>query len=215
MNSIIKVLIVDDHELVRVGLRSVLSQYDGIDIVGEADSVNDGIEKAKEIVPDVVLMDVRLPDGTGFRACREIKNGNEKIKILFLSSYSDDDKIYRAIESGADGYLLKEINCDDLVNSIGQVAEGKSVLDPVVVSRFFMRLKRDVSNSPQQKLEALSRQEMRVLKYVSQGLTNKEVAQQLKLSDKTVKNYLKNALEKLGLNRRTEGAAFYIKHFDG
>lgn len=210
----IKILLVDDHEVVRLGLRSLLEEFPHISVTGEAGTVQSAISEAERLKPDVVLLDIRLPDGSGFDASREMQHVSPDSKVLVLTSYVDDGTIFEAISSGANGYLLKEIQTEDLIKAIEDVAGGKSILDPSVTGRVFSKIKREKDDSPDLKIALLSAQEKRVLSHVSQGLTNKEIAQAMKLSDKTVKNYLSNALDKLGLNRRTEAAVFYARYLE-
>jgi two-component system, NarL family, response regulator DevR len=207
----IRLLLVDDHEMVRVGLRTVLARFPQIQIVAEAGSVAAAVAEAKQTKPDVVLLDIRLPDGTGYEACRQIREAELEARVLILTAFADDETVLRSIQAGADGYLLKEINAEGLVSAIDQVASGKSILDPAVVSRV-MRQVQALSNGTKGKMELLSAQEHRVLALVAEGKTNKEIGLALGLSDKTVKNYLSNILDKLQLSRRSQAAAFFARH---
>lgn len=213
--SPIRVLVVDDHELVRVGLRTVLAHYANILLVGEADTVAKGVEEALRLKPDVVLMDVRMPDGTGFDACRQMRQHNLDTRVLFLTSYSDDEVLMQAVMVEADGFLLKDVHPDELVAAIEKVHAGQSILDPAVTRRVFEQLKRGVTPQAPTPLDQLSAQEKRVLALVAEGKTNKEIGQALGLSDKTVKNYLANAMEKLQINRRSQAAALFVQHQAG
>lgn len=208
----IRLLLVDDHEVVRVGLRTLLSEHQDIKIVGEAETMAESIRLAVRLKPDVVLMDVRLPDGSGVAACREILDGCPDTRVLFLTSYADDDSVLAAVVAGAHGYLLKEIDSGALVGAIGAVSEGQSILDPSVTQRA-LRWMKEFGTAPKSVIsgEPLSPQEERVLALVAEGKTNKEIANSLRLSDKTVKNYLANVFQKLHLTRRTQAAAFFIK----
>jgi two-component system response regulator DevR len=209
----ITVLLVEDHEVTRVGLRSLLRAFEHLDIVGEAETVNDAISQAGKLKPDVILMDIRLRDGTGFDACRAIQKLGIESRVLFLTSFADDDVLFEAIASGADGYLLKEINSQSLVDAISNVAAGKSILDPAVTRRVLARIKHVGGPRPaDDRINKLSPQELRIVSLVAEGKTNKEIAVALGLSDKTVKNYLSNAMEKLNTNRRSQTAAMYIQH---
>jgi DNA-binding NarL/FixJ family response regulator len=208
----IRLLLVDDHEVVRVGLRTLLSEHPEITIVGEAETMADSVRQALRWKPDVVLMDVRLPDGSGVAACRDILASCPATRVLFLTSYVDDDSVLAAVVAGAQGYLLKEIDSSALVGAIEAVAEGQSILDPIVTHRALTWIKGLGSNShTPPDAEPLSPQEERVLALVAEGQTNKEIATSLRLSDKTVKNYLANIFQKLHLTRRTQAAAFFIK----
>ncbi|MFT3781195.1 MAG: response regulator transcription factor [Nibricoccus sp.] len=203
----LKLLIVDDSELVRTGLRTLLSDERGIQIVGEAANVAVAIEAAEKLQPDVVLMDIRLPDGTGFDACRQILLKQPDARVLFLTSVVDDKLVDEAIRSGGQGYLLKEIDGRGLIQAIHDVAAGKSILDPAVTARVLQLVK--AGNKPNRRLDSLSPQERRVLALIAEGKTNKEVGAEMNLSEKTVKNYLANIFDKLGTSRRAEAAAIY------
>lgn len=209
----ISVLLVEDHEVTRVGLRSLLREYEHLSIVGEAETVREAVALAAKLKPDVILMDIRLRDGTGFDACRGIQKLGIESRVLFLTSFADDDVLFEAITCGADGYLLKEINSQSLVNAIENVAAGKSILDPSVTRRVLARLKQvGVPGPADDRISKLSPQELRIVSLVAEGKTNKEIAVALGLSDKTVKNYLSNAMEKLNTSRRSQTAALYIQH---
>lgn len=208
----IRLLIVDDHEVVRVGLRTLLESAPGIEVIGDAGTVASAVEEAARTTPDVILLDVRLPDGTGFDACRKIQEVSPHTRILILTSFADDDLIFQAISAGVDGYLLKEIDAPGLVQSITKVASGQSILDPSVTKRVLSRIKSGSEPKPKGKIDLLSPQERRILARVARGLTNKEIAADLGLSDKTVKNYLSNAMEKLQMSRRSQAAAFYVQN---
>ena len=206
----IRVLLVDDHEVVRVGLRSVLSQHHGLVVVGESANSVEATLKASKLKPDVILMDVRLPDGSGVDACREILAVCPATRVLFLTSYADDDSVLAAVLAGARGYVLKEIDSVSLLRAIHAVAEGRSILDPAVTERA-LRWLRGFATGSDRPGEKLSVQEERVLALVADGKTNKEIAADLGLSDKTVKNYLTSVFQKLRITRRTQAAAFFAK----
>jgi two-component system, NarL family, response regulator DevR len=214
--KVISILLVEDHEVTRVGLRSLLRAFDHLNVVGEADTVTQAVAAAEKLKPDVVLMDIRLRDGSGFDACRAIQKRGLDSRVLFLTSFADDDVLFEAIASGADGYLLKEINSQSLVSAIENVAAGKSILDPSVTRRVLARLKHvGVPGKVDDRISRLSAQELRVVSLVAEGKTNKEIAAVLGLSDKTVKNYLSNAMEKLNTNRRSQTAALFVQHGKG
>ena len=198
----VRVLLVDDHEIVLAGLSLFLRRAAGIQVIGEARSMAAAIEAAAGLMPDVVLMDLRLPDGSGIDACREILSEHPGIRVLFLSSYSDEDAVMATVMAGASGYLIKDIAHPALGQAILDVAAGKTIIDDSVASRL---------NSELQRIEDLSPQEKRVLALVVEGKTNKEIARALELSVKTVKNYLTNIFQKLNVSRRSQVASLILK----
>jgi two-component system, NarL family, response regulator DevR len=204
----IRILLVDDHEVVRVGLRSVLDRVPEIKVVGEAASMAEAIAQTSRHRPQVVVMDVRLSDGNGVEACREIIAVYPQTRVLFLTSYADDESILAAVAAGAHGYLLKEIGSRGLVQAIQTVASGRSILDPAVTARALEWIKnRDTPSSS----EKLSPQEERVLALVAEGKTNREIADALGLREKTIKNYLANIFDKLHITRRSQAAAYFVR----
>jgi two-component system, NarL family, response regulator DevR len=205
----VSLLLIDDSEMVRAGLRALLSNEPAIEIVGEAANVAKGVEAAVRLRPNVVLLDIRLPDGTGFDACRQILRQATDTRVLILTSIVDDSMVDEAIRSGAHGYLLKEIDGRGLVNAIRDVAAGKSILDPAVTSRVMQMVK--AGHTSRDALALLSPQEKRVLALIAEGCTNKEVGVKLNLSEKTVKNYLSTVFEKLHVSRRAEAAVIYAQ----
>jgi len=211
----IRLLIVDDHKVVRLGLHTLLSRHNGIEVVGEAGTSAAAVEQTAQLKPDVVLMDVRLPDGNGFEACRQIRRVQPDTRVLFLTSFADEEIVLESIDAGGDGYLLKEIDEENLVQAIRNVAAGKSILDPAVTRRVLERVKNTdthLETPSTNRLGSLSPQERRVLALVAEGKTNKEIGQALGLSDKTVKNYLSNIMEKLQVARRSHAAAYFVQH---
>ena len=211
--SAIRVLVVDDSALVREGLRAVLGTHGKahrIEVIGDADSVAAGVNQGRRLKPDVVLLDIRLPDGSGLDACREIKRILPATRVLILTSVASDELIHQAVVAGAQGYLMKEINPDGLVRAIADAFAGKSVLTPEITERV-LRLLRDGQHSSGANLMSLSPQEHRVLALVADGLTNKEVGEKLRLSDNTVKNYLVTVFEKLQVKRRAQAAALFVQ----
>jgi two-component system response regulator DevR len=206
----VRVLLVDDSELVRAGLRTLLSAEARLSLVGEAGNVAGAVEASLLHKPDVVLLDIRLPDGTGFDACRRILQRLPETRVLVLTSVVDDNLVDEAIRAGTHGYLLKEINARGLVQAILDVAEGKSILDPAITARV-LQLVRSGSASHGANLASLSTQEQRVLACIANGKTNKEAGAELGLSEKTVKNYLGNIFEKLHVTRRAQAAALYAQ----
>ena len=206
----VSVVVVDDSEVVRAGLGALLSASPMIRVLGEACDVASGLEAVKRHRPDVVLLDIRLPDGTGFEACRSICRSNTDTRVLILTSVADEEMVDNAIRAGAHGYLLKEINGTALIDAIRDIAAGKSILDPAITARVLSLIR---SNTPSTRhlVDSLSPQESRVLALIAEGKTNKEVAQDLNLAEKTVKNYLSTVFEKLHVTRRTQAAALYAQ----
>ncbi len=205
----LRLAIVDDSQVVRMGLKALLASERGIALVGEAGKVAEAVDMAATVRPDIVLLDIRLPDGSGFDACRRILQDNPQTRILFLTSVIDDQLINDAIRCGGHGYLLKEVGADDLVQAIFDVAAGKSVLDPQATARVLqlMRHRGSVSDDP---VSSLSPQERRVLSLIAEGKTNKEVGNELGLTEKTVKNYLANIFGKLSVTRRSQAVALFV-----
>jgi two-component system, NarL family, response regulator DevR len=208
----IRVVLVDDHQMVRVGLKTLLEGFPQMQIVGEAATAAEALEVVSQSKPDVVLLDIRLPDGSGLEVCRQLRKAQRGLRVLMLTSYYTDDIVMDAIEAGAEGYLLKEINADFLVRSIQEVLEGKSILDPAVTRKVIDRVREGKSGDSKPSLDLLSPQERRVIALVAEGKTNKEIGVELKLSDKTVKNYLSNLMEKLNFTRRSQAAVFFAQH---
>ncbi|MEI7730787.1 MAG: response regulator transcription factor [Verrucomicrobiota bacterium] len=207
----IRLLIVDDHAVVRMGLTALLGRHPQMEVVGEANSAAHAVTEAARLKPEVVLMDVRLPDSSGFEACRKIRKQAPNVRVLFLTSYQDDDVVVQAISAGADGFLLKDAEEPQLVAAIESIHAGRSILDPAVVGQVLNRIKTDAEPKTENKLEQLSTQERRVIALVAQGKTNKEIGQELVLSDKTIKNYLSNAMDKLQMKRRSQAAAYFVQ----
>jgi DNA-binding NarL/FixJ family response regulator len=206
----VRLLLVDDHEVVRLGLHTMFEKYDRIQVVGEAGTAKDAVIEAKRLHPDVVLMDLRLPDGSGITACREILSTNADARVLFLTSYSDEDAVRATVLAGAAGYLLKEIGGQALVEGICAVANGQSILDPRITQGVLNQLT-GAARPNATRQEELSPQERRVLEHVVEGKTNKQIAAALGLSDKTVKNYLSNAFQKLQVTRRSHAAVLFSR----
>lgn len=205
----IRLLLVDDSEVVRAGLRALLGNEPTLDVVGEAANVAQGVAASERLKPDVVLLDIRLPDGSGIDACRQILKRSPETRVLMLTSVLDDSVVDDAIRAGAHGYLLKEIDGRGLVSAIRDVAAGKSTLDPAITARVMQLVK--AGGTARDALADLSPQEKRVLALIAEGCTNKEVAAQLGLSEKTVKNYLSTVFEKLHVSRRAEAAVIYAQ----
>jgi two-component system, NarL family, response regulator DevR len=210
----IRLMMVDDHEVLRLGLRTLFSEAGGFQIVAEAGTMAQAIAAAARLKPDVVLMDVRLPDGSGIEACRAIRTARAESRVLFLTSFADDDAVLATILAGAQGFLLKDVGSDELLKAVRTVAAGRSILDPAVTQRVLARVQAQsaVASQVDGQSEDLSPQEQRVLALVAEGMTNKEVATALALSDKTVEHYLSNVFQKLQVTRRAQAAAYYTRH---
>jgi len=203
----IRIMLVDDHEVVRMGLRTLLEKRPGFTVVGEAGDVEEAIETARTVRPDVIVMDIRLPSGTGVEATREIRGERPDTRVIMLTSYADDEAVYGSIMAGASGYLLKQTRGQDLATAIERVSRGESLLDPAVTANILQRM-RQLADGETDELGTLSPQERKILAGIAQGKTNKEIAEEVFLSDKTVKNYVSSILSKLNLRRRSEAAAF-------
>ena len=206
----IRVLICDDHEVVREGLRGLIGRQPDMTVVGEAGTVAEAIETAARSKPDVVVMDVRLPDGSGVEACRSIREARPEVKVIMLTSYADDDALFASIIAGASGYLLKQTRGQAVADAITAVAAGRSLLDPDVTGKVLERLRESRAEDPA--LASLTEQERKVLVGLAEGKTNRDIGESLFLSEKTVKNYVSRILDKLGLSRRAEAAAYMAKH---
>jgi len=210
---VFRLLVVDDHEVVRQGLAALLDRREGFQVVAEAGSVAEAIEQARRHKPDIVVMDVRLPDGSGIEACREIRAELPETRVVMLTSYPDEEAVLSAIIAGASGYLLKQVRARDLVAALEAVGRGESLLDPAVTEKVLERIRRIASGSQEtDELSQLTAQERKILMLVAEGKTNKEIAAEIFLSDKTVKNYVSSILAKLNLERRAQAAAFVAKH---
>jgi DNA-binding NarL/FixJ family response regulator len=207
----IRVMLVDDHEVVRQGLKAMLESTGEMIVVTEAGSVAEAIERAPIGRPDVIVMDVRLTDGSGIEATREIRAKHPEFRVIMLTSFADDDALFASIMAGASGYVLKQVKGDELVRSIRTVAEGQSLLDPEVTGAVLDRLRRSKDLLKDEKLARLSPQEERILTLVAEGKTNREIGEALKLAEKTVKNYVSAILSKLEVSRRAEAAAYLAR----
>lgn len=208
----LRILVVDDHVLVRMGLRTLLDGMPGLVVVGEASSMAESIAAARELRPDIVLMDIRLPDGSGVDACRQIRSLRPTTRVLMLTSFADDEAIFSAIVAGASGYLLKQARAEKLVEAIETVGRGGSLLDPAVTQRVLERI-RASATAPlaDDRLASLSDQERKILPLIADGKTNRQIAEALGLSEHTVKAYVSDLLGKLALRRRSEAAAFFAR----
>jgi two-component system, NarL family, response regulator DevR len=210
----IRVFLVDDHEVVRRGLKELIDSEDDLEVVGEAGTAGMALAGVATTSPDVAVLDVRLPDGNGVEVCREIRARDPKTACLMLTSFGDDEALFDAIMAGAAGYLLKDIRGNDLIDAIRRVAAGDSLLDPSVTGKVLERLRKGDEEDP--RLASLSEQERKILALIAEGLTNRQIAERMHLAEKTVKNYVSNMLAKLGMQRRTEAAVFYtqLEHGD-
>lgn len=202
-------LVVDDHEVVRQGLVALLDRRAGFQVVAEAGTAADAVEQARRFRPNLVVMDVRLPDGSGIEACRDIRSELPDTRVVMLTSYPDEDAVLAAIVAGASGYLLKQVRARDLVAALETVAAGGSLLDPAVTGKVLDRMRRIATGDDE--LAALTQQERKILALVAEGKTNKEIAVDVFLSDKTVKNYVSSILAKLNLERRAQAAAYVAR----
>ncbi|MGW7050287.1 response regulator [Streptomyces sp. NPDC054887] len=213
----ITVFLVDDHEVVRRGVHELLSVEDDIEVVGEAGTAADALVRIPATVPDVAVLDVRLPDGSGVEVCREVRSGNEGIKCLMLTSFADDEALFDAIMAGASGYVLKAIRGNELLTAVRDVAAGKSLLDPVATARVLERLRSGDGDSRgdgaggDSRLANLTEQERRILDLIGEGLTNRAIGERLHLAEKTIKNYVSSLLSKLGMERRSQAAAYVAR----
>ncbi|MBX7268237.1 response regulator transcription factor [Micromonospora sp. Llam7] len=200
----IRVFLLDDHEVVRRGLADLLHASGDIEVVGESGSAQEAARRIPALRPDVAILDARLPDGNGIDVCRDVRAVDSSIKGLILTSYEDDEALFAAIMAGASGYVLKQIRGTDLVDAVRRVAAGQSLLDPAITTRVLERIRSGVEQP--RELQTLTEQERRILEYVAEGLTNREIAGKMFLAEKTVKNYVSSVLAKLGLERRTQAA---------
>jgi len=205
----IRILLVDDHEVVRVGLKKVLEADPQMVVAGEAAAAGEAVTRAQADRPDVVLMDIRLPDGDGIQACRDILATCPGVRVLFLTSFADDETVLAAVLAGAHGFCVKQMDVENLVQSIKRVAAGESILDSVATKRMLNWVRGGGAQPAEQ--QALSPQEQRIVALVAEGKTNKEIAQELSLSPNTVKNYLSNAFQKLQITRRAQAVALFRK----
>ena len=208
----LRVLLVDDHEVVRDGVKVLLQATDDIIVTAEASSVREAVDEADRARPDVVVMDVRLADGSGIEATREIRARHPKTAVIMLTSFADDEALFASIMAGASGYVLKQVRGGELVRAIRTVGKGESLLDPAVTSSVLDRLRKGKHLLKDEKLARLSPQEERILSLVADGKTNREIGEELHLAEKTVKNYVSSILSKLEVARRAEAAAYLARH---
>ena len=207
-----RILLVDDHEVVRLGLKALLEHHRGFEVVGEAGNAHDAIEKVEHLKPDVVVMDIRLPGGSGIEACQHIADNFPNSKVIMLTSYAEDEMLFSAIRAGAAGYVLKQIGGEDLVRAIEAVGRGEALLDPAVTQRIFLEVRKAAKEEEASAFSNLTQQEKHVLLLVSEGKTNREIAKALFLGEGTVRNYVSSILSKLGVSNRAEAAAYAVEH---
>jgi DNA-binding NarL/FixJ family response regulator len=208
----LRVLLVDDHEVVRSGVRALLQATDDIIVTAEAGTVREAVDEADRARPDVVVMDVRLADGSGIEATREIRAKHPKTAVIMLTSFADDEALFASIMAGAAGYVLKQVRGGELVRAIRTVGRGESMLDPAVTSAVLDRLRKGKHLMADEKLARLSPQEERILNGIADGKTNREIGEELNLAEKTVKNYVSSILSKLEVARRAEAAVYLTRH---
>ncbi len=201
-----RIFLLDDHEIVRRGLRELFESEDDLVVVGEAGTAEDALNRIAATQPDVAILDVRLPEGDGVEVCREVRSRHPEVNCLILTSFADDEALFSAIMAGAAGYMLKQVHGNDLVDAVRRVAQGQSLLDPGVTARVLQRLR--APQAPEDDLGSLTDQERRILDLIAEGLTNRQIGERMYLAEKTVKNYVSNVLMKLGMSRRAEAAAY-------
>jgi two-component system response regulator DevR len=208
----LKIMLVDDHEVVRLGIKALLSNYPTYEVVAEAANADEAISTAEEYQPDVIIMDIRLPGRSGIEATKEIIEVLPDTKIIMLTSFAEDDLLFDAINAGAYGYILKQIGSDDLINALDAIGRGEALLDPALTQKVFRRVREASRKATDEAFATLSDQEIRILALISEGKTNKEIAADIFLSEKTVRNYVSSILSKLNLKTRSEAAAYAVKH---
>ncbi len=202
----IRVFLLDDHEIVRTGLRSLLESTEDLEVVGEAGTTAEALARIPALRPDVAILDVRLPDGSGVEVCREIRSQMPDTACIMLTSYADDEALFASIMAGSSGYVLKQVGGNSLVDDVRRVAAGESLLDPALTDRVLRRLREGPEEEPL--LASLTGQERRILDLIAEGKTNRQIAEDMFLAEKTVKNYVSNLLTKLGMERRTQAASY-------
>jgi len=201
-----RVFLLDDHEIIRRGVRELLEQEDDIEVCGEAGTAEEALARIPPTRPDVAVLDVRLPDGNGIEVCREIRSSHPEVRCLMLTSYADDEALFDAVVAGAHGYTLKQVRGQELIDAIRRIAAGESLLDPMLTQRLLERLR--ATPAEDERFGRLTEREQKILMLLADGLTNRQIGEQLFLAEKTVKNYVSNVLAKLGMQRRTEAAVY-------
>jgi DNA-binding NarL/FixJ family response regulator len=208
----LRILLVDDHEIVRLGLKALLSRYPHFEVVAEARDAQEAIDMLLRHEPDIVVMDIRLPGKNGIEATKDILMIRPQTKVIVLTSHADDDVLFDAISAGASGYVLKQIGSDDLIRALEMVGRGQSMLDPTLTQKVFQRVRESARKAEDEYFAALTQQELHILGYITEGLTNREIAERVFLSEKTVRNYVSSILSKLNLSSRAEAAAYAVRH---
>ncbi|MDK1082101.1 MAG: response regulator transcription factor [Anaerolineae bacterium] len=208
----LKIILVDDHEVVRLGLKSLLDNHPKFQVVAEASNADEAVSKTIEYKPDVVVMDIRLPGKSGIEATREIVDNLPETKVIILTSYADDELLFDAIRAGASGYILKQIGSVELVQALEKIGQGQSILDPKLMQKVFQRVRQDSRKAESDSFTLLTERELGILRLVAEGKKNKEIAGEIFLSEKTVRNYVSSILDKLNLSTRAEAAGFAVKH---
>ncbi|MBP7963530.1 MAG: response regulator transcription factor [Caldilineaceae bacterium] len=208
----LRILLVDDHEVVRLGLRALISRYPHFEVVGEAAGADESLQQVGHLHPDVVVMDIRLPGKSGIEATRDIVEAFPETKVIMLTSFADDDLLFDAITAGASGYVLKQIGSADLVRALESIGRGESLLDPALTQKVFQRVREATRQAENAAFADLTEQELKILVLVSKGMTNKEIAAVVFLSEKTVRNYVSSILSKLSVSTRAEAAAYAVTH---
>ena len=208
----IRVMVVDDHEVVRSGLKAILEPEEDLDVVGEAASAVEAVQRVDSVLPHVILMDVRMEGTTGVEACRLIKSAHPEVNVLMLTSFGEEEAIMSSIVAGASGYLLKNVGRADLLKAIRSVAGGQNLLDPSVTGKVMERLAQLTAREQERAVEEISQREKEVLVLVAQGLTNREIADKLVISENTARNHVSRILDKLGFSRRSQAASFAAQH---
>lgn len=208
----LRIILVDDHEIVRIGLKTLLARHPGFEIIDEAGNARDAIDKSLRLKPDVVLLDIRLPDQSGIAVCREIATKQPETKVVMLTSYAEDEMLFDAIAAGASGYVLKQIGSGELVHALEAVGRGESLIDPTLTQKVFARVRETTRRTEQAAFGKLNDQEMKILALVAEGKTNREIAARIFLSEKTVRNYVSSLLSKLNLSSRAQAAVYAVTH---
>jgi DNA-binding NarL/FixJ family response regulator len=208
----LRILLVDDHEVVRLGLKSLIERHAGFEVVAEAATQHEAVQKALAYEPDIVVMDIRLAGGSGIEACEQIVGQRPSTKIIMLTSYAEDEMLFSAIRAGAVGYVLKQVGGNDVIRAIEAAARGEATLDPSLTQRIFDEMRRSIKQEEATAFSELTTQEMHVLALIAEGKTNREIAQTLYLSEGTVRNYVSGILSKLQVSNRAEAAAYAIRH---